>query len=234
MVPPKFLFITPLTPSSMMNEVRYKLHQAYLNALDSQLYSNWEVLLVGEEEKTEGKKTYLKCSGITKGDKIQLAYTYINSLPDKPEYLIRLDDDDIISPMILEKVRDIKFDCYADKYHSFYDLNSGLISQQKRDWLPNTVIHKMEHALQIYGEENKPLFTLDHSKYWHEYYRKKKVKWARKSHPVYLRILSETSITANRPGSNESSENYKKYLSGFGRWKKKELKDFSLLQLPQL
>jgi hypothetical protein len=230
----RFLFVTPLTPPAMLDSTRLELHQCYLAALERQSYPFWTAILIGEEEKTEGKKIYIKSAGVSKTEKLVTAYTYISAMQDKPDYIIRLDDDDLISEAVLKTASEKEFDCFADKYHSFYDAVSGMISQQKRPWLANTVIHKLEHALQLTGEEYLPLFTQDHSKAWHIYYNKMKIKWARKSHPVYLRILSPTSITANRiSGNAEERDSYQKYLQGFGKWKLRKLKDFKLDNLPK-
>jgi len=230
-MPPLFLFITPLTPSPKINPLRAELHLCYLAALQNQTYPHWQALLIGEEHKSEGRLTYLKCEGVTKTEKLNCAFQYINSMQIKPHYLIRLDDDDLISPFVLERASKKIFDCYADKFHSFYDISNKLTAQQKRPWLANTVIHKTEHAMHPFGEKNLPLFTLDHSLYWHKFYKSRKIKWARKSHPVYLRLLSPTSISAN-PDNKADDEEYMEYLKSFGKWSKKMIGDFRNSRFP--
>lgn len=145
-------------------------------------------------------------------------------LKNKPDFIIRLDDDDIISPDILERVSKENFDCYADEFHTFYDLSSGKICQQKRNWLPNTVIHSFKHAMKIM-ENGKPLFSQDHSEVWLNYYSGKKIIYSPKEHPVYLRIISPTSVSGKK---DFNSEGYQKYLYSFGKWGNFGLNDFKI------
>ena len=224
-----FLFITPLTPLSHRTQLRSELFQCYLQALNKQTHHNWQALLIGEEDKKEGNCIYIKTNSVTKQEKLMDAYEFILRMPEKPDFIIRLDDDDVISPHILEIACTKKFDCYADKHHLFYDITSAMTSRQKRNWLPNTIIHKAEHALAPFGPEGKPLFTHDHSKAWHVYYKGRKIKWASKRHPVYMRILSPTSIS----GKVDYTE-YSEYLKGFGKWRKKIPSDFEGFQFEYL
>lgn len=221
----RFLFITPLTPKHLLTPLRELLFNQFLFALNNQSYPNWEAILIGDEEKTEGKIKYLKVQALSKEIKLIFAKEYILNLKEKPDYIIRIDDDDIINPFVLEKISGLEFDCYADNYHAFYDIVSGKISQQNRPWLANTVIHKYEHAMIEYGVDKTPLFLCDHSKSWHDYYKDKKVIFSSKKHPIYLRVLSPTSITAE---TNEL-KSYNLYLKGFGKWKRISLNPFARL-----
>lgn len=225
----KFLFVTALTPAAKRSAVREALFQNYIRALKQQTYPHWQVLLIGEEDKQDGNFIYVRTSSVTKEDKLIDAYNYVQKMAEKPDYLIRLDDDDVISPVVLESVLGKKFDCYSDRYHHFFDLASGMTSRQLRPWIPNTAIHKMEDALTIYQETGRPVFANDHSKVWHVYYKKKKIKYASRFHPVYMRILSPTSITATAERNK-----YEAYLKTFGKWKKRMPKDFRGLQLEKL
>jgi hypothetical protein len=229
----KFLFITTLTPKNLLSPLRASLFDLFLEGLGKQSYPGWEALLIGEEEKAEEKIRYLKTDAVVKSDKLKIAFNYIQNLEVKPDFIIRLDDDDLISPNVLERVSLMEFDCYADQYHTFYDLASGKISQQKRNWLANTVIHKYEHAISTNTENQLPLFMQDHSQAWHVYYENMKVIFSDPSAPVYLRILSPTTITSKMDHQKRSAfENtdmlaYSKYVKKFGNWKNFKTAEFS-------
>ncbi len=248
-----FLFITPLTPKKLLTPLRKALFEQFIMALNDQSYQNWQALLIGEEEKTEGNIKYVKINAVSKEIKLIFAKEYILGLKQKPDYIIRIDDDDIINPNILEKIAALDFDCYADNYHTFYDLVSGKISQQKRSWLANTVIHKYEHAMKEVTEDNIPLLQADHSKEWIKYYSNKTLIFSQVKDPVYLRVLSPTTVTsgvretdmkkmgdAYKEFMDKASAyihisdmdllEYNKYLKGFGKWKFKILKNYSAQQ----
>jgi hypothetical protein len=231
-----FLFITTLTPKQFLTPLRTELFSVYLNALKAQKYKNWNALLIGDEDKLEENIIYLKSDAISKTEKLEAAYKYLLELNIKPDYIIRIDDDDLISPYILESVSKIEFDCYSDLYHSFYDLTTGKTSQLKRDWLPNTVIHKYEHAMVLYGDNNLPLFMHDHSKSWHVFYKGKKLLFAPKKDAVYLRIISPTTITSRMDQANSHSyesldmEQYANYVKSFGVWTGFSCENFNIFR----
>ncbi|CAN5568877.1 hypothetical protein BH10BAC1_BH10BAC1_19720 [soil metagenome] len=232
----KYLFITTLTPKELLSPLRSELFFLYLAALKGQSYNEWEAILIGEEDRVDGNIKYVKANAVSKSDKLKVAYEYLLTLESKPDYIIRLDDDDIISPLILTDIALANFDCYADKFHLYYDLVSGDISQQERNWLPNTIIHKYEHALAIYGESNLPLFMQDHSQAWHVYYQNKKVLYTPKHKSIYLRIISPTTITSKMNQLKSSSyldmdmNSYGEYLKTFGKWRYFNANDFKAYQ----
>jgi len=189
-----FLFLVPLTPSRLMTPLRSLLFEQFLKGLQSQRYENWSAILIGEHEGTEGKVKYCRIMAESKEIKLIFAMQYLLSLEVKPDYIIRMDDDDIINPSIIQKVSTLTFDCFADRYHVFYDVLSGNISTQKRDFLANTVIHKYEHAIKAVGPDQTPLIQSDHS-FWIDYYRDKNLVYTAPSFPVYLRVLSPTTVT---------------------------------------
>jgi hypothetical protein len=229
----KFIFITTLTPIYLQTVLRRKLFELYKQALLLQEYSNWEVILIGEENKKEENFIYLKSNEVGKSEKLKIAYDYLEKIDAKPDFIIRLDDDDIISPKILQYANQFDFDCLSDQFHTYYDVTTGDMSQQKRHWLPNTVIHKFEHAMMPYGEQKIPLFMHDHSQAWHRYYADKKVHFVDRKHPVYLRIISPTTITSRMDPNKAKSYvdfdevEYKKYLATFGKWQRFDCLDFS-------
>ncbi|MBI4930127.1 MAG: glycosyltransferase family 2 protein [Bacteroidetes bacterium] len=231
----KFLFFVALTPTQLLTPLRKNLFLQFLNALENQTYQNWQAILIGEEEKNDGriiyKKTYLK----TKSEKLISAYKYFLTLREKPDYIIRLDDDDLISPNVLQKVVtcSVDFDCYADKYHAYYDVVSGQVCHVQNAWMPNTIIHKTNHAISSYTHDAKPLVLLDHSKYWMEYYLGKRIIWENKTTPVYLRIMSPTSITSGMSSqsimnfSTDILNNYHRKTKGIGKWKNEQPEEFA-------
>lgn len=204
----------------------------YKEALLAQEYDAWSALIIGEEDMEAGNFRYIKAPEkvVTKVQKLIYATEYIKSLQEKPDYVIRLDDDDLISKYILKDISTMDFDCFADRQHTFYDILSGKIAQQKRGWLANTVIHKFEHAFTSHGIEQYPLIVYDHSATWLPYYRDRSLKYASSSKPLYLRILSPTSITGKgNEGTAEQENNsgYNSYLQKFGEWKyRKQLYGF--------
>jgi hypothetical protein len=228
-----FLFITPLTPESLLTPLRKALFEIYLKALKKQGYTNWRAILIGEYEKEDGNIKYIKSAGIDKMEKLKDAYCFLKEMSVKPDYIIRLDDDDIISPFALERTSILDFDCYADLYHSFYNITECKIAQQKRPWLPNTVIHKYEHAIAPFGEGGIPLFMHDHSKSWHIYYARKKIIFASRKQPLYLRIISPTTISSGLNKTLNTSDDidflaYKKHLASFGKWNTFNLEEFEI------
>lgn len=221
-----------MTPSQFLTPLRASLFELYLMALKEQSYFNWEALLIGEFDKKEGNVTFIKTNAVSKSDKLKVAYEYLSSQETKPDFIIRLDDDDVISPDVLKKAALMDFDCFADEYHSYYDITTSTISQQTRHWLANTVIHKYEHGIAPYGENHIPLFMHDHSQAWHVYYANKKIVWASKKNPIYLRVISPTTITSKMDAAKaakiESFDQaaYEKYLKTFGKWNAFNCNDF--------
>lgn len=222
----KFLFIIPQSPKSSMTPFRQSLTEISLKSLKNQTSNDWEALLIGEEERTDGNINYISSPYKTKEEKLNYFADWILKQENKPQYIIRFDDDDLISPFILEKVSTMNFDCYADQWHWFYDTSSGNCSRQKRRWLPNTIIHKTEYALTAFGEYNKGitssgrkpiLLQNDHSQTWHQFYSNKKIVFAKKNSPIYMRVLSPSSITAGN-ATEFDRKNYEKYRKGFGTW----------------
>ena len=243
-----FLFITPLTPKRLITPLRILLFEQFIKSLQNQSYKNWEALLIGEEDRVDGNMKYISLKAESKEIKLIFAKEYILNLKTKPDYIIRIDDDDLINPFILERVALLNFDCYSDSHHAFYDLVSSRISLQKRSWFANTVIHKYEHAMILIGEDQIPLIQCDHSKIWHLFYKDKTVIYSERSAPIYLRVLSPTTVTSGIHAINKNIEEkyddfklnivklratddinfkqYNSYLKGFGRWRYLILEDF--------
>jgi hypothetical protein len=220
----KFCFIVPLTPKKNQSDFRIKLWSNVISALLSQKYDNWNVICVGESivDTHNDKFIFLNFDELPKLKKVEKAVEYILREKLHFDYLIRLDDDDLISPTILNNLSDSEFDCYYDKYHTFVEFYSGRISQQKRSWIPNTAIHKFIHATNIVVDDTNSSFLLaqNHDKVWHNYYENKKVLISEKSNPLYLRVLTPTSVTSKAANSEDKFDDYKKYLLQFGCWSK--------------
>ncbi len=236
-----FLFITHSTPIKKRTLLRNALMKIYSNALLSQTYPHWDVVILGDSIDVEDKRFHFfdlpddKTTIHANLLKI-LESQEFNALLNKSQYIIKLDDDDIISPHILEQLKDFNGDLYYDTYHTFIDITSGIITQQKRPWMASTCVHKKQHAWSTLPQSLNTnainLLYSDHSKTWHLYYKNKNIFSAPPDHPVYLRILSPTSITAgqliqkDKFNFEEVKEKYYHYLSSFGEWKKSNVRDF--------
>ncbi|WP_290794791.1 hypothetical protein [Flavihumibacter sp. UBA7668] len=217
-----FCFIIPRTPKKFRTGFREFLWQQTLQSLKTQEYNNWQVLVVGEwEEIGDDRFHFLEHDLVEKRKKLCYAMEFIRSMPKQPDYLIRLDDDDLISSTVLERVKEETAACIADRYHSFVEIVTGKVSQQKRNWLANTVAHKTSHAFQLMdpADPDSYLLVQDHSQAWHPYYSGLSVYYTSKLEPLYLRILAPGSITSKAASqSGDAATDYLRYLLGFGTW----------------
>lgn len=239
----KFLFITHISPQSIRSVLRERLIEIMHSSLLNQSYKNWKALWIGEEEKELEK---IKIVAVKSSDRqsvsreVRALYSrkdvidFINDC----DYVTKLDDDDVISYSALERASTADFDCYCDLYHTFYDVSSGIITRQKRSWIPSTALHKKEHAFKKLGSDESSenlldsLFYGEHGEDWIKYYRNKKIVHADRRKPLYLRILSPTSYTAGASLSpvlsfaDVNMENYYRYLKTFGTWNRVRIKGF--------
>lgn len=228
-----YLFLIPLMPAEKLNAQRAALRQLCFNQL-RRLKSTHRVWLLGNGDDEISDFELIKLQGTSKKDKLWEAGKILKAgFVPAARYIVRLDDDDLINPELFDQIAKSDFDCYTDRYHQFYDLSSGKVSAQKRNWFPNTAIHKFEYALtqvprlggsEQAGESNF-LFACDHSKAWHPFYENENVKFTNKGNPLYLRVLNPGSITARDYQVND----YVDYLAEFGNWKAPfPLKDLKL------
>jgi hypothetical protein len=235
----KFLFITHLTPVNLRSKLRQGLIENMTRSLLNQRYSNWEALWIGENEFINDKITEVK---ITNRGDLKSIYEReeIKQKIENADFIVKLDDDDFISPNALMNSLKHEFDCYCDEYHTFYDITSGSLTQQKRNWIASTCIHKKDHAI-INPSTNKiadnfinSLFYGEHGKDWISYYKTKKIVYANRRNPIYIRILSPTSISSGAKifpiqGLKDVDMNaYYKYLKTFGTWNSAILEDTNL------
>ena len=132
-----YLFITHLTPLKR-SILRHKLFELMKLSLYQQTYENWRALWLGEEESDDGK---IKMVDISENGSLSKVYLRddVSKLIKEADFLIKLDDDDIILPKTLEKASSLEFDCYCDKFHTFYDVVRGRLTQQKEVGLPQLV-----------------------------------------------------------------------------------------------
>ena len=154
---PAVLFVQ--SPESSISPFRKSLIEISTLSLKNQKSKNWQAIFLGEKTKIEGDFHFLNVGGVSKEEKLHRFIDWILKQNDKPEYLIRFDDDDLISQDVLENIESLDFDCYTDRQHYFYDTSSGNCSRQFRNWLPNTIIHKTEHALNNFGVYHKGVFS---------------------------------------------------------------------------
>jgi hypothetical protein len=244
----KFLFITHITPKSKRSVFRQGLIDIYFAALNAQTYSDWKVIILGDEEKTEGKFHFFSLPDGTREEKFEvlkklLSREEIKLLFSEADYVIKLDDDDIISPVLLEQLKNFKGDLCFDRFHTFIDSSSGIITQQERQWIASTCVHKREHVLSAWTGPGASavgnLLYSEHSKSWHLFYKDKNVVEAEKGNPVYLRVLSPTSITSGalhgppKTIAEVSMPKYYEYLKNFGEWNSANLNLFDAY-LPRL
>lgn len=230
-----------MTPRAKRSAFRQALIDVYYQALNNQSYPHWKAIVLGDEARTEGKFHYFFLPDSTREEKFEtikklLAQKEIAGLFEEADYVIKLDDDDIISPGLLERLKDFSGDLFYDRFHTFLDSSSGALTQQERSWVASTCVHGKNHILSPWnGPGASPVGNLlytDHSKSWHAYYAGKKITAADPHHPVYLRVLSPTSITSgaeNGPPQSVrdvSMEKYHAYLRGFGNWKPAGVHDF--------
>lgn len=235
-----FVFIIPLTPKRLLNPVRQTLFDMMVYALKKQTSDNWIALLLGEEENEDGNLIYLNSEksfnpeyvkefrgdpGHTdKHHKIEIALQYIARSEKKPKYLIRLDDDDLISPVVIANIEKsgMTYDCYADKFQALYNIMDGKIALPHLPWMANSVFHKYEHAITVVKEFNRKLINCSHSDAFHLYYADKKVFYSQQYAPIYLRIFSETSLHIN----TAAKASFKSHASKYGFWHYYVLPDY--------
>lgn len=218
-----YLFLIPLMPAEKLDAQRAALRRLCFSQLRA-LEASYRVWLLGDMEDEIADFEFIKVKGVSKEDKLWEAGKILEAGYTPPaKYVVRLDDDDLINPEVFDALAGEEFDCCTDRHHTFYDLSSGKVSSQKRNWFPNTVIHRFKHAMQkvpvqggstLAGKSNF-LFACDHSRAWHLYYADKSVEYTPKENPLYMRVLNPGSITAQQTSNNE----YAGYLSGFGSWK---------------
>ncbi|MFN5458334.1 MAG: hypothetical protein ACK5AY_00350 [Bacteroidota bacterium] len=237
-----FLFVTHVTPKNKRSTLRQSLFEIYNKALLNQSYPNWKLLQIGDHDFHDTR--FLKISLDSNLDTQKQIENIFNrsdvtKFINDSDYLIKLDDDDIISPNILERLSNFKGDLFYDEYHSFYDVCSSKSSFQRRPWIASTAVHKTEHALSKINDSgpdniylNSLLYT-DHSQIWHKYYSDKNIQSSNKNNPVYLRVLSPTSISSGCDAfplvSNDQINyiKYHNYLRKFGTWNISFISDFT-------
>lgn len=222
----QFLLLVALTPKKFLSPLRVSLQEVSIDSLKRVEYDNFQAIILGDEERVEGKLHYVKSPDGTKGERLSIALDYLNNQNIAFDYIARFDDDDVFNPSILGRYKSATADCLADQFHAFYDLNSNRTINTKKSWLANTVLLKKAHALNI-QKDGRTLIEQDHAEEWHSYFKDKLVEYALPDHPIYLRVLSPTSITAKE----DDGATYSQYLRSFGDWSKpKKFVDFSQSQ----
>ena len=114
----------------------------------------------------------------------------------------------------------VKYDCYFDKYHTYIDAVYLKLSHKKNLWIPNTAIHKYDHAITYCGKSNLQLLLQDHDEYWHIFYSNKRTCKMPYFNPIYYRVLTPFSLTSFK-SQIKGIVNWEKhldYLKGYGPW----------------
>jgi len=221
-----FVFIIARTPLKMRNSLREELWQISKKSLQAQTSKNWKAIVIGDTSSDELNDEFfvtLNYDEYPKREKLQIALDYLKNNPSfKHDYLIRFDDDDVFSKTILSDFEKLPttYDCYFDEYHTYIDSVYLKLSQIKNSWIANTAIHKYEHAITVCGKSNLPLLIQDHSEYWHIYYRDKYIYKAKRSNPIYYRVLTPFSITSSKNQESGVTDwsKHLQYLKGYGPW----------------
>lgn len=226
-----YLFIIPATPKKYMNGVRVQLQNLCVGHLIKQNYSNWKALWISEDAPRVNDERFIHVNYEGgKEEKLQVASQYIIENNIKGDYIIRLDDDDVFNTQILSQIKDKDFDLMVDKHQAFWLFDSPYFASRVWYWFPNTCIHKRENALAVFGKlasdaikrlnTEVRLIENDHSKL-HSFYANKHVVFSGKDNPIYIRTITDSSITSM------NSEDQDAYLLNFGYWKKKKYTNFS-------
>jgi len=232
-----YLFLIPTTPNEILDDQRKALQELCFRQI-LKLKSSAKVWLLGETHFGNDFFETISISG-SKEDKLFRAGQKLEALDEYPaRYLVRLDDDDLINPSVFDSLAKLNFDIAYDAFHWFYDLSSGMSSSQKRPWVPNTAIHKIDNALKPVqklggshlASERNYLIACDHSQAWHLFYQGRKIKLTDRNTPLYLRVLNNSSRTARQSAGGESKNEYFRYLKTFGSWDKEFPLDSSLLK----
>ncbi len=238
MSPKKFLFITHLTPKAKRSDLRKGLLELMDESLKAQTYTEWKALRIGEEERTEGP---IQTVDAASAESLRAVYLRpdVKALIDWADYLVKLDDDDIILPHTLQIASKLEFDLYADRFHTFHDLTTGRTTQQQRPWIAATCIHKKEHAITLNRGEGvadnfiNSLFYGEHGRDWIAYYAKRTIRFAHPTTPVYVRVLSPSSKSSGAitfPAHSLADvdlQAYAAYVRGFGSWNHYPIRNFS-------
>jgi len=244
MSPKKFLFITHITPKAKRSALREGLLALMDESLKAQTYTEWKALRIGEEERTDGP---IQTVDAASAESLRAVYLRpdVKAMIDWADYMVKLDDDDIILPHTLEIASKLEFDLYADRFHTFHDLTTGRTTQQMRLWIAATCIHKKEHAITLNRGEGvadnfiNSLFYGEHGRDWIAYYAKRNIRFAHPTTPVYMRVLSPSSkssgavvFPAHSP-ADVDMQAYELYVRGFGSWNTYPLRNFASY-LPKL
>lgn len=231
-----FLFIVPLTPRSHLTPARRQLRQLCLTSLISQTCTAWKALMIGELQEGEALHEnfiLLRFEG-HKEEKLQKATAYIQDQQLPGDYIIRLDDDDIFNPYLLQTLKSKSFDLFVDRFQTFWNPVTGKVAQKVMYWFPNTCIHRRELALKAFGNfppgdytrytDQPHLIENEHNDFHLFYSQTHRIVFSKRNNPVYLRTMNPDSITAMQ------SNDYQAYLNQHGFWRSNRFPAFAFLR----
>ena len=241
-----YLFLIPTSPNLTEGSLRKDLQKLCFQQVAA-LNSTFVVWLLGDAEIDHPHFKSIDCKGTSKEEKLKEAGDQLAKLPRLAKYLIRLDDDDLINPLVFDEMASREVDIAYDRKHFFYDLATDLASSQKRNWIPNTAIMNYQKAMTVVDARSLSAGT-ERSRSAAEGSRSADTERSRSvaedgknylfacdhsrawhpffqgtqvvhpKEPIYARILNPESITASASGEF-SENNYFRYLQGFGKWK---------------
>jgi hypothetical protein len=236
-----FLFITHLTPTHKLSELRKELIDIYFLSLNNQTYKNWKVLFFGEKEHTNGKFKEVYLPDVESKKKEQfiielLQREDVKQYMEDVDYIIKLDEDDVFSPTALELYKNATADIIGSKPKVVFDITSGTCNFVNTNWFAGTCIHKKEHAFAKYDGKGSSLvgnvLYSNHSYGWTNYYADKVVIEPDLKNSIYVWVLSPTSISSTFYGvipknfEEISMKKYYKFLRKFSPWKHQKLDGF--------
>lgn len=205
-----------------MTDLRRDFHQAYLAALLAQSHTGWTAFLLGEKEGIKGNIRYIKCEGTSKEDKLVEAARLLSNMPVKPEFVVRLDDDDLIGKDTLQTVEKNKstYEVFTDRYQYMFDSYSGKMLSKEYPWWPSTIVMSYADAVApqaAFG--NRPLFACPHDLAFHTCFKERRVFYFERMKPCYARVFSPVSQSFRLYNGQLNIEKYRTYVDEYGFWK---------------
>jgi len=193
-----FLIIIAHTPGPYRTAFRDLLFARCLESLQNIQYDLWECWVISDETKQTGNIKFLDFPAVTKKEKIIAALDHYTETRQSFDYVMRLDDDDLISPHIFQRMSGVSCDAIYDPTQVLYDLVNDRFFFARYPWYANSVIHKMEHALHAFTNPEPYMLAGDHDQTFHIYYQDKHRVVTHLWSPAYVRIYHPDTASINK------------------------------------